>query len=236
MEPGMKVAALYSGGKDSTYALHWGYLQGLDIECLISVYPREYSMLFHYPGIEATVYQAKAMNIDILYTNAVNNEEYALYSLLKEAKEKYNIKGVIAGALLSDYQRMRLAFITEKLGLSLYTPLWRIDQRSYMKEIVKNGIKFIITSVSSYGLSHKYIGRIITLELLNEILVIASKYGLNPAFEGGEAETLVIDAPLFKQKLMIRGRIIKKGPYEARLIIDEIDLGDRIRIIIESRD
>jgi len=236
MESSMKVAALYSGGKDSTYALHWGYLQGLDIECLVSIYPREYSMLFHYPGIEATVYQAKAMNIDILYNNAVNNEEYALYSLLKEAKEKYNIKGVIAGALLSDYQRMRLAFITEKLGLSLYTPLWRIDQRSYMKEIVKNGIKFIITSVSSYGLSHKYIGRIITLELLNEILVIASKYGLNPAFEGGEAETLVIDAPLFKQKLMIRGRIIKKGPYEARLIIDEIDLGDRIRIIIESRD
>ena len=236
MESSMKVAALYSGGKDSTYALHWGYLQGLDIECLVSIYPREYSMLFHYPGIEATVYQAKAMNIDILYTNAVNNEEYTLYSLLKEAKEKYNIKGVIAGALLSDYQRMRLAFITEKLGLSLYTPLWRIDQRSYMKEVVKNGIKFIITSVSSYGLSHKYIGRIITLELLNEILVIASKYGLNPAFEGGEAETLVIDAPLFKQKLMIRGRIIKKGPYEARLIIDEIDLGDRIRIIIESRD
>ena len=236
MESSMKVAALYSGGKDSTYALHWGYLQGLDIECLVSIYPREYSMLFHYPGIEATVYQAKAMNIDILYNNAVNNEEYALYSLLKEAKEKYNIKGVIAGALLSDYQRMRLAFITEKLGLSLYTPLWRIDQRSYMKEIVKNGIKFIITSVSSYGLSHKYIGRIITLELLNEILVIASKYGLNPAFEGGEAETLVIDAPLFKQKLMIRGRIIKKGPYEARLIIDEIDLGDKIRIIIESRD
>lgn len=236
MEPGMKVAALYSGGKDSTYALHWGYLQGLDIECLISVYPREYSMLFHYPGIEATVYQAKAMNIDILYTNAVNNEEYTLYSLLKEAKEKYNVKGVIAGTLLSDYQRMRLAFITEKLGLSLYTPLWRIDQRSYMKEVVKNGIKFIITSVSSYGLSHKYIGRIVTLELLNEILVIASKYGLNPAFEGGEAETLVIDAPLFKQKLMIKGRIIKKGPYEARLIIDEIDLGDKIRIIIESRD
>jgi len=236
MEPGMKVAALYSGGKDSTYALHWGYLQGLDIECLISVYPREYSMLFHYPGIEATVYQAKAMNIDILYTNAVNNEEYTLYSLLKEAKEKYNVKGVIAGTLLSDYQRMRLAFITEKLGLSLYTPLWRIDQRSYMKEVVKNGIKFIITSVSSYGLSHKYIGRIVTLELLNEILVVASKYGLNPAFEGGEAETLVIDAPLFKQKLMIKGRIIKKGPYEARLIIDEIDLGDKIRIIIESRD
>ena len=236
MEPGMKVAALYSGGKDSTYALHWGYLQGLDIECLISVYPREYSMLFHYPGIEATVYQAKAMNIDILYTNAVNNEEYTLYSLLKEAKEKYNVKGVIAGTLLSDYQRMRLAFITEKLGLSLYTPLWRIDQRSYMKEVVKNGIKFIITSVSSYGLSHKYIGRIVTLELLNEILVVASKYGLNPAFEGGEAETLVIDAPLFKQKLMIKGRIIKKCPYEARLIIDEIDLGDKIRIIIESRD
>ena len=236
MESSMKVAALYSGGKDSTYALHWGYLQGLDIECLISIYPREYSMLFHYPGIEATVYQAKAMNINILYSKAVNNEEYTLYSLLKEAKERYNIKGVIAGALLSDYQRMRLAFITEKLGLSLYTPLWRIDQRNYMKEIIKNGIKFIITSVSSYGLSHKYIGRIVTLELLNEILVIASKYRLSPAFEGEEAETLVIDAPLFKQKLMIKGRIIKKGPYEARLIIDNIDLGDQIRIIIESRD
>jgi len=236
MESNMKVAVLYSGGKDSTYALHWGYLQGLDIECLLSIYPRESSMLFHYPGIEATVYQAKAMNIDILYSRAVDNEEHTLYNLLKKAKEKYSIKGVIAGVLLSDYQRMRLTFVTEKLGLSLYTPLWRIDQRCYMKEIVKNGIKFIITSISTYGLSHKYIGRIVTLELLNEILVITSKYRLNPAFEGGEAETLVIDAPLFKQKLIIKGRIIKRGPYEARLIIDKIDLGDQPRIIIENRE
>lgn len=232
----MKVAALYSGGKDSTYALHWGYLQGFDIECLISIYPREYSMLFHYPGIEATVYQAKAMKIELIYSKSVDNEEYTLYTLMKKAKEKYDIKGVIAGALVSDYQRMRLAFITEKLGLSLYTPLWRISQERYMREIVENGIKFIIISVSSYGLSYKYIGKIVTLELVDEILAIARKYGINPAFEGGEAETLVVDAPLFKQKLMISGKIIKKGLYEARLIINKIDLGDRVKIIIEGRN
>ncbi len=234
MVPSMRVAALYSGGKDSTYALHWGFLQGHDIVCLVSIRPREYSMLLHYPCIEATLYQAKAMGFDILYASSGDNEEHALYNLLKRAMEEYGVRGVIAGVLLSDYQRMRIACITEKLGLALYTPLWRIDQEKYMYEVIGNGIKFIITSISSYGLSPKYIGRIITPKLLHEMIGVARRYGLNPAFEGGEAETLVVDAPLFRYKLRIRGKLVVKGPWEAQLVIEEIGLGDRPVVVVED--
>ncbi|MBN2478495.1 TIGR00289 family protein, partial [Candidatus Micrarchaeota archaeon] len=41
----MKVAVLFSGGKDSLYAVFWALFQGWDVE-LVSVESEEYSYMF----------------------------------------------------------------------------------------------------------------------------------------------------------------------------------------------
>ncbi|MEM3244998.1 MAG: ATP-binding protein, partial [Metallosphaera sp.] len=48
------------------------------------------------------------------------------------------------------------------------------------------------------------------------------KYKFNPAFEGGEAETFVLYAPLFKRKLIVEGKPIKLGEYEWEYRIERI--------------
>ncbi|OPY27576.1 MAG: ATP-binding region [Methanobacterium sp. PtaU1.Bin242] len=72
-----------------------------------------------------------------------------------------------------------------------------------MDEIITSGFKVILVSVSAEGLDESWLGRRIDKELLDELLLLHEKYGMHLAFEGGEAETLVLDCPLFKKRIKI---------------------------------
>ena len=55
----MKLACLFSGGKDSIYAIHLAKQQGHDVVCLLSVFPKsEESHLLHYPNLKWTKLQS----------------------------------------------------------------------------------------------------------------------------------------------------------------------------------
>ena len=212
-----RICSLFSGGKDSTYALHWALLKGFQVVCLLTLQPRrEDSWMFHRPGVELTKLQAKALDIPLIYTYTSGIKDKELEDLkrgLREAIKIYGIEGIVTGALLSDYQRMAISMLCEELGLKTFSPLWRKNQEEYMRALVREGFKFIITSINTFGLSSDFIGKIISHSDVENIIALAKKYGFNPAFEGGEAETLVLDAPLFKKSLKIEGRIRKTGEY-----------------------
>ena len=60
----MKLAALFSGGKDSTYAIFLAKKLGHTVEVLLTLNPNsEESHLLHYPNIEFTNLQAESMKI-----------------------------------------------------------------------------------------------------------------------------------------------------------------------------
>ncbi|MCD6301298.1 MAG: diphthine--ammonia ligase [Staphylothermus sp.] len=220
----MKVGVLFTGGKDSTYALHIAYLQGFDVEVLLSIIPHyEYSMLYQRPVFDLLKLQAQSMKIPLLSIGLRErgNELHALYKLLLDAKKFFNIKGVFSGALLSDYQRMRYSIVAEKLGLKTYNPLWRIDQKRYMLELVENGIEFIILSINTYGIPLSFLGKKIELKDIYELLDRSKKYGFNPAFEGGECETFVVNAPLFKKEIFVKGKPVRVSQFEGYLKIEK---------------
>lgn len=221
----MKVCVLYSGGKDSTYALHWAVFKGFEITCLITLIPRrEDSWMFQYPNVEYTKYQADAMGFNLIRfetSGEKDRELNDLYVAFKKAKE-LGADGIVSGALLSDYQRLNISIIAEKVGLKTYTPLWRKNQEKYLLELIDEGFEFIITSISAYGFPYDLLGRTITKEDAIRIVQSARKYGFNPAFEGGEAETFVTYAPLFKRRLKVEGEAKKLGEENWRYIIKRI--------------
>lgn len=226
-----RVCALFSGGKDSTYALHWAFLKAFSVRCLITLKPeREDSWMFHFPAVDLTRLQAQAIGLPLIFKETLGEKEEELEDLkraLTEAKMRYGVYGIVTGALLSDYQRMNINIVAHQLGLKVFSPLWRKNQEEYMRSLVRHGFRFIITSISAYGLDENFLGKEIDELAVEEILLRAKKYGFNPAFEGGEAETLVLDAPLFKKRLRVKGSVVRLGGYSWRYRVEDAWLEDK---------
>ena len=86
----MKLAALFSGGKDSTYSIYKATQLGHDVKCLITLFPKSpNSHLLHFPNIQLTELQSETMNIPHivmeLETDETNQEMKALGILLKKS-------------------------------------------------------------------------------------------------------------------------------------------------------
>jgi len=223
----MKLASLFSGGKDSTYAIYLAKKRGFSIKCLITLYPsNEESLLFHFPNMGIPKLQSQAMNIPIIEGNiAINNldkEIKSLDHLVKIAKAEYNIEGLVNGGLFSNFQKNIF-----NNDLILYSPLWEAEQFSYMKELLIHKFSILIVSVSAMGLDESWLGTIIDQDKLEKLFLLSKKYGFNVAFEGGEAETLVIDCPIYEKRLQILNSTTKWDGQRGIIEITDIVLMDK---------
>jgi len=212
----MKVGVLFSGGKDSTYACYLAKKKGYEVECLITLFSKNpESFMFHTPAIELTKKQAELMGLPIVIRETLGEKERELKDLkraIEKAKIKYNLQGIVTGAVASNYQAERIQKICNSLGLECFNPLWQKDQIELLKEILKNNFEVIISGVAAFPLNEKWIGKKIDGSFIEQVEELQEKYKVNPAGEGGEFETLVINCLLFKKKLKIKlVKVIGKG-------------------------
>jgi predicted ATP pyrophosphatase (TIGR00289 family) len=117
--------------------------------------------------------------------------------------EKYQIEGLVHGGIQSQFQKEKFENLCNKLNLKSITPLWNLDPIEYMNELIFSNFVFIISSVSSGGLDDSWLGKIITKNDIVILYDLSKKFGFNLNFEGGEAETFVIDCPLFSNPIKI---------------------------------
>jgi len=204
----MKLGALFTGGKDSTYAVYLAKQEGHEIVCLISIYSRnKESYMFHTPSITTVEVQAESMGLPIMINETEGSKELELEDLeavIVQAKEKYHIEGVLTGAIASVYQASRIKSICDKHGLALLNPLWGKDQIELLNELIDAEFKVIITGVFAYPFDESWLGREMTDEqFIEEVKILQEKYRINPAGEGGEFESLVLNCPLFSRELKI---------------------------------
>lgn len=202
----MKSAVLFSGGKDSVMALNYAINNGDDVEYLLSIKSEnDESYMFHVPNIHLTDLISQAVEIPIIEVKTPGVKEEELEDLkegFKQLKE-LGIEAIYTGALFSTYQKSRIEKLTEELDLKAISPYWHKDPKEYMDLVIDSGFKVIISGVFAEGLDESWLGRIIDKQALSELEKISEKTYLNLAFEGGEAETLVIDGPIFKKRIEI---------------------------------
>lgn len=220
----MKLAALFSGGKDSTYSIFLAKKQGHEIKCLLSVFPKsDESHLLHHPNLQWTNLQSQSMQIPQLTIKSeldeTDNEINSLEKILIQAIEKYQIEGLVHGGIQSQFQKEKFENLCNKLNLKSITPLWNRNPLEYMNELISSNFVFIITSVSSGGLDDSWLGKIITKNDIDNLYALSQKFGFNLNFEGGEAETFVVECSLFSHPIkIIQGKKIWDG-YRGRFEI-----------------
>ncbi len=171
----MRIAALFSGGKDSTYALYLLQQQGWDIVSLLTVIPKASdSYMFHYPNIQWTKLQAESMGIPIKYKESSGLKEEELKDI-EELMQAEDTDGFVCGAIASDYQWSRLNSIAQKLGRPLHAPLWRKDQLMLLEEMVRAGFKFMIAGVYAEGFDEGWLGKVINEHSIRELEKLRDK-------------------------------------------------------------
>jgi len=204
----MKLACLFSGGKDSTFAIHLAQKQGHEVICLLSVFTKsEESHLLHHPNLQWTKLQSESMKIPQLTASSdsekTEDELSVLSTLLQNAKEKFNIDGLVHGGIKSQFQKEKFESLCVKLDLVSVAPLWGTDPLQYMNELIDNNFNFIMTTVTSDGLDDTWLGKIISKSEIKILKELSEKFRFNLNFEGGEAETFVLDCPLFSNSITI---------------------------------
>ena len=225
----MKVAVLFSGGKDSTFSIYKAKKEGHDVACIVTIFPQSSeSELLHYPNIQFTKLQSESMKIPQISVTVdstnPNNESQTLEEILIKAKDEFEIEGIVHGGILSEFQRKQFEKISNSLGVTLISPLWKKDEKEYMKNLLESKFHFMPISVTSDGLDETWLGKEITKQDLETLSNLSKKYGFNLSFEGGEAETFVTDCPLFSYPIKItKSKKIWDG-YRGRFEILEAKL------------
>ena len=225
----MKLACLFSGGKDSTYAIHLAKKQGHDVVCLLSIFTKsEESHLLHHPNLKWTKLQSDSMNIPQLTINSNSDETkdelIVMEKLLQDAKKQFQIDGLVHGGIKSNFQKEKFESLCLKLNLVSIAPLWETDPNEYMNELLDSNFHFMMISVSSDGLDEQWLGKLISKSDIKILNTLSDKFGFNLNFEGGEAETFVIDCPLFSNSIKINDFVKNWDGYRGRFEIVDAEL------------
>ncbi|CAL1700874.1 unnamed protein product [Somion occarium] len=226
----MKYVALLSGGKDSCYNLLHCAHNGHELVAAASLRPELGkdeidSYMYQTVGQDAIELVAEALDIPLyrgtIKGTAVNmgteygarqatksaavrgDETEDLFELLSSVKDKHpDVQGVSAGAILSNYQRVRVEHVCRRLSLTPLCYLWQRDQRELLSEMIQAGLEAVLIKVAGIGLTTKHLGRTLS-QMQPTLLKLNDLYELHPCGEGGEYETLTLDCPLFKRRISL---------------------------------
>jgi len=199
----MRVAVLTSGGKDSALALHRTLNEGYEVAYLVSMIPlREGSWMFHYPNIRLVDLFAEAVEIPLVKAETYGIKEKEVEDL-EHLVERLDVDCLVSGAIASNYQKARFDKICRHLGMNSVAPLWHEKPRELLKEILNLEFEAIITGVCAYSMTREWLGRKIDTASIDALKELNRKYGVSLVGEGGEYETIVLDAVFFKKRVKI---------------------------------
>jgi len=204
----MRLAALTSGGKDSILAICKALEVGHDVLAMITAIPENIeSYMFHSANLDAVPIMAERAGMQYIPIKTKGIKEEELDDLkrgIASAKETLHLDGITTGAIASQYQRSRIETICDEIGLVLYAPLWGCSPEAVVDEVIeKLDARIVVTAAD--GLGENVLGKKIDLRLKPILKAIEAKRRINIAGEGGEYESLVLNAPFFSAPITADG-------------------------------
>ncbi len=197
----VRVVGLVSGGKDSWYAVHLAQQMGWEVTGLVTVRPGSpESHMYHHPNTQWVAMQAKAAGLSHVYVDAPAEAEGELGPLAKHLAG-VDADGFVSGAVASEYQRTRLERIGVETGLKSFAPLWHKEPVTLLRSMVSGGFDVRVAHTAADGLDGSWLGRRLDVAAIEDLVALEEARGVHPGGEGGEFETIVLDAPMFSFRL-----------------------------------
>lgn len=215
-----RTTALVSGGKDSIYAAYLAEMQGWPADELLVMEPEDPdSWMFHTPNLGVVDLQGQAWGKPVRREKVAaagpEGETAALQDALKGSHGP-----VTVGAIESSFQWARVLRAAEAVSRRVYAPMWRVDPRIVVREELSAGLDVRFARVAAEGLPPEWLGERITLGTIERLEQSATRgRGVHVAGEGGEYETVVLDAPFFSSRVVVdSAETIRRGDQASWVI------------------
>ncbi|KAL4076098.1 hypothetical protein J3A83DRAFT_4224936 [Scleroderma citrinum] len=225
----MKYVALLSGGKDSCFNLLHCKKNGHKLVAAATLSPQSGkdeidSYLYQTVGQDGISFIADALRVPLYRhiihghpieqgaeygvkspggAGTVGDETEDLYALLTIVLEHHpDVQAVAVGAILSNYQRLRVEHVCRRLSLTPLAYLWQRNQVALLSDMLSARLDAVLIKVAGAGLTASHLG--LSLSNMHPTLLRLHKmYGTHPCGEGGEYESFTLDCPA-----MFKGRVI----------------------------
>jgi len=211
----MKLAVLFSGGKDSCLALHKVLSRGDEVKYFLNICSKNPdSFMFHKQSLGLLNAQIERLGIEMVSVDSegVEGEELEdLRELISRVKD--DVDGIVVGGIASSYQGERVKKICDEFGLDFVAPLWDCESSRLWGELLSEGFEVVMIKIACEGIGKEWLGRVIDGEALEELRRLSEKYKFRLDFEGGEAETAVLMMPEYSSKISIDFDIESEGEY-----------------------
>jgi diphthine-ammonia ligase len=194
------AACLFSGGKESLYALQMVQQQGVEVEHLIYEIPTFPSP--HIVNIEALKTLAESMHksftIVKLGTDGVE---------LAETLRKLNVDALVAGDINVPQHVAWLSEICNRAGgVKLLEPLFGKEMLVLFREMFLasplSPFKATIIGVDTKHLGEEWLGFTLSKDTAAEFL--SKTQGVDPLGENGEYHTICVESPLYSKNYKIK--------------------------------
>lgn len=194
-----KVFVSWSAGKDCYLALLKAQEDGLEPAALVTFVQKEGRSMSHGLPRKILTRQAEALGIPVILEPVTwTSYEKGFQRVTEELWQKGFTGGVFGDINLKEH-RQWVEDACSWSAINCYLPLWGMDEEAVVSELLERGARLLIVALRGDLLARKWLGRMLNEEFIQEL----KDKDLSPCGESGEYHTLVVNGPLFKQKLEV---------------------------------
>jgi len=209
-----QVFVSWSGGKDSCFAAYSAAENGLDLRYLLNMVNADGKLSWTH-GLSSAILelQSQAMAVPLVQQRTSGAEYEARFiDALNTLKEK-GISGGVFGDIDFQIHRDWIEGVCDKAGVMPDLPLWGKPQDRILADFIKAGFEAVVVVTKADIMGEEWLGRKIDAAFIKDLKKLAKTKPITPCGEAGEYHTLVIDGPLFQQRLEITGtqKVLRDG-------------------------
>jgi uncharacterized protein (TIGR00290 family) len=197
-----KAAVLWTGGKDCALSFFMAEQKGYEIECLITFVPASRNFKAH--SLKVMEHQAVAMNLPIRMVEIAEPYDESYKAAIVRLQNEHSINTLITGDIAEvDELPNWIRQCCKNTTVQVWTPLWESRRKDLTDQLLRNGFKVILSCVKEPWLNESWLGRELTETSVAELQEIGVRNGLDLCGENGEYHTMVLDAPMFKSRIVL---------------------------------
>lgn len=222
----LKSAVLWTGGKDSALALYEARKAGYLIERLVTFAPPNPEFLAH--PISVMRMQAQAMGFPHEVVEISSDARAGYRNAFTRLRQQNGIAALITGDI--DLVEGMPNFVREccqGMDMEVLMPLWQRNRSELMRQLVELNFEVIFTLVKQPWFTTDWLGRRIGVESLLALEDLHRVNGVDVCGENGEYHTMVLDGPIFRERLTLELGAPKQTGQMAHLSIKAIHVVPR---------